>query len=360
MKKRTFLKNLGLGAGATLLLPNLITSCDTPQSEEFKLWVWTGGNDKDETQWMSEFKRLADAGFHGVFVGGGASVLEKAIPAAKEYGLEIHAWVWVTNQPGNKEAQAHPEWYAVSRDGNSSLDVRPYVDYYQWLCPSKPAVQEFLFNKLMAVCEIDGLDGIQLDYVRYCDVILPRGLWEKYDLVQDHEMAEYDFCYCDTCRSQFADKHGYDPLQIEDATSDENWRQFRYDSITNLVNKLAAGVHERKKQISASVFATPQLARKFVRQAWDEWDLDFVMPMIYYDFYAKDHDFIKTGTQEGVKALNGKIPLYTAQYLSEKNIEDVKMMVENSKAGGANGMALFNYSLMNDNFLEVIKTGAKA
>ena len=106
--------------------------------------------------------------------------------------------------------------------------------------------------------------------------------------------------------SKFANKHGYDPLELDDATSDENWRQFRYDSITNLVNKLAAGVHERKKQISASVFATPQLARKFVRQAWDEWDLDFVMPMIYYDFYAKDHDFIKTGTEEGVASTQWK------------------------------------------------------
>lgn len=125
--------------------------------------------------------------------GGGKQVLEKAIPVAKKHGLAIHAWLWTMNRPGDATAQNHPEWYAVSRKGNSSLDVRPYVDYYQWLCPTKQPVQEFVFEGMMEVCDMEGLDGIQLDYVRYCDVILPRGLWSKYDLVQDHEMAEYDF-----------------------------------------------------------------------------------------------------------------------------------------------------------------------
>jgi hypothetical protein len=150
MKKRTFIKQLGLGAGAALLLPNMLTSCQPTDEEDFKLWVWTGG-DKPIVQWDQEFKRLADAGFHGVMCGGGKNVLEKTIPIAKKYGLAIHAWMWVMNQPGNQETQAHPEWYAVSREGNSSLDVRPYVDYYQWLCPSKPEVQDYLFNRMMEV-----------------------------------------------------------------------------------------------------------------------------------------------------------------------------------------------------------------
>ena len=360
MNKRTFLKQLGLGTGAALAFPTFFTGCEATPNEDFKLWVWTGGDDKTSEDWKQEFTKLKEAGFHGVLVGGGHNTLPTAIPEAKALGLEIHAWVWTMNQPGDKEAQAHPEWYAVSREGNSSLDVRPYVDYYQWLCPNKPEVQEYIFNKMMDICDLEGLDGVQLDYVRFCDVILPPGLWSKYDLVQDHEMPEYDFCYCDTCRDKFKAKSGYDPLDKEDPSQDEDWRQFRYDSITEVVNKIAVGVHERKKKLSASVFASPSLARKFVRQAWDDWDLDFVFPMIYYKMYDEPVEFVKTATREGVDALKGSKPLYTAQYLHDKNAEEVRQSIEMAKAGGCEGLAVFNYSLLSDEFLEVIKAAQKA
>jgi uncharacterized lipoprotein YddW (UPF0748 family) len=136
-------------------------------------------------------------------------------------------------------------------------------------------------------------------------VILPRGLWSKYDLIQDHEMAEFDFCYCDTCRSKFKAQTGIDPMEMKEPSANEEWKQFRYDAITNMVNLIAEGVHERGKEISASVFATPTRARKLVRQAWDEWNLDFVFPMIYYKFYDEPVDFVRTGTAEGVDALAG-------------------------------------------------------
>ncbi|MFY0592418.1 family 10 glycosylhydrolase [Roseivirga sp.] len=356
MDKRKFIKQVGLGSAAIMASPLIFTSCDNSKEEDFKLWMWVGnGANKTETEWRTQLTRLKDLGFYGVLAGGGVETLNMTVPIAKSLGLEIHSWQWVMNRPGNKEAMAHPDWYAVSRDGNSSLDVNPYVGYYQWLCPSKPEVQDYIIKGMIDIAEVEGLNGVQLDYVRYCDVILPRGLWEKYDLVQDHEMPEYDFCYCDTCRGKFKAEQGYDPLDLDDPSQDKKWLQFRYDSITNLVNRIAIEVHKRNKKLSASVFATPNLARKYVRQAWDEWDLDFVFPMIYYQFYAEEIDFIRTGTQEGVDALKGSKPLYTAQYLSEKTTEDVEVMIEKVKAGGANGIAFYDYGLLNEEKAAVLE-----
>ncbi|MBO3700455.1 family 10 glycosylhydrolase [Roseivirga sp. E12] len=356
MNKRKFLKQLGLGSFAIAATPTLFSSCQSNPPEDFKLWMWVGGGaNKPEEEWREQFTRLSELGFHGVLAGGNVETLKTTVPLAKSLGLEIHSWQWVMNRPGNKEAMAHPEWYAVSRNGDSSLDVNPYVGYYQWLCPSKPEVQDYIINGMIDIAEVEGLDGVQLDYVRYCDVILPRGLWEKYDLVQDHEMPEFDFCYCDTCRNKFKSESGYDPLDLEDPSQDEQWLQFRYDSITNLVNRIAKEVHSRNKKLSASVFATPNLARKFVRQAWDEWDLDFVFPMIYYQFYAEPLDFVRTATAEGVKALGGSKPLYTAQYLSQKTTEDVTAMIEAAKAGGSNGLAFYDYGLLNEDKAKVLE-----
>ncbi|OEK01446.1 hypothetical protein BFP97_07895 [Roseivirga sp. 4D4] len=356
MNKRKFLKQLGLGSFAIAATPTLVSSCESTTPEDFKLWMWVGGGaNKPEKEWREQFTRLSELGFYGVLAGGNVETLKTTVPLAKSLGLEIHSWQWVMNRPGNKEAMAHPEWYAVSRNGDSSLDVNPYVGYYQWLCPSKPEVQDYIIKGMTEIAEVEGLDGVQLDYVRYCDVILPRGLWEKYDLVQDHEMAEYDFCYCDTCRNKFRSESGYDPLDLEDPSQDEQWRQFRYDSITNLVNRIAKEVHARDKKLSASVFATPTLARKFVRQAWDEWDLDFVFPMIYYDFYAEPIDFVRTATAEGVKALKGSKPLYTAQYLHDKTTEEVAVMIKEAKAGGSNGLAFYDYGLLNEDKAKVLE-----
>ena len=357
MNKRKFIKQLGLGSAALVASPVFFTSCETNTQEDFKMWMWVGnGTDKKEEEWRTQFTRLKELGFHGVMAGGGKETLKMTIPLAKSLGLEIHSWQWVMNRPGNKEAMAHPEWYAVSRNGESSLDVNPYVSYYQWLCPSKPEVQDYIIKGMIDIADLEGLDGVQLDYVRYCDVILPRGLWEKYDLIQDHEMPEYDFCYCDTCRDKFKSESGYDPLDQDDPSQDQKWKQFRYDSITNLVNRIAKEVHARDKKLSASVFATPDLARKFVRQDWDKWDLDFVLPMIYYQFYAEPMDFVRTATAEGVKALKGSKPLYTAQYLSEKTSEDVSAMMEATKAGGANGIAFYDYGLLDEEKTKVLES----
>jgi len=355
MDKRKFLKQIGLGSAALMATPVFFTSCESEAEEDFKMWMWVGnGANKTEEDWRTQLTRLKDLGFFGILAGGNADTLKMTIPIAKSLGLEIHSWQWVMNRPGNKEAMAHPDWYAVSRDGNSSLDVNPYVGYYQWLCPSKPEVQEYIIKGMAEIADIDGLDGVQLDYVRYCDVILPSGLWEKYDLIQDHEMPEYDFCYCDTCRGKFKSESGYDPLDLEDPSEDEKWREFRHDSITSLVNKIAKEVHARNKKLSASVFATPKLARKFVRQAWDKWDLDFVFPMIYYQMYDEQIDFVRTATMEGVEALNGSKPLYTAQYLNEKTSEDVSELIKKAKAGGANGIAFYDYGLLDEGKAEVL------
>lgn len=356
MDKRQFLKNLAAGSVAAFLAPSLLTSCDSGPAKDFKMWMWVGnGANKSEAEWKEQFTRLQSLGFHGVLAGGGVETLKMTVPLAKSMGLEIHSWQWVMNRPGNKEAQAHPEWYAVSREGNSSLDVNPYVGYYQWLCPTKPEVQDYIIKGMNEIAEVEGLDGLQLDYIRYCDVILPRGLWEKYDLVQDHEMPQFDFCYCDTCRSKFKAEQGYDPLEIEDPSQDEKWRRFRWDSITHLVNRIAEEVHARDKKLSASVFATPTLARKLVRQAWDEWNLDFVFPMIYYQFYDQDINFVKTGTQEGLAALKGSKPLYTAQYLHDKTPEDVSQMVQLVKEAGAQGIAFYDYGLLDEEKAEVLR-----
>ena len=309
MKRRDFLKTAA-GAAAVAgssTVTAALTGCapDSSRDTPFTLWTWVHGNrDYDADEWRRRFASLRESGFHAVLVGGGDIELVSA--AAHAEGIEYHRWFWTMNRNGDAWAQEnHPEWFTVSRNLESSLEKPPYVGYYKWVCPSRAPVRQYLSGRVGELAANPAVDGVHLDYVRHCDVILPRGLWETYDLVQDDEHPEFDFCYCGVCRDRFAALDGRDPLEIPDPPSDEAWRRFRWDSVTGAVRELAAAVHQQEKPITAAVFPTPEIARTLVRQAWDEWPLDRFFPMLYHSFYLEDVAWIGDGVREGVAALAG-------------------------------------------------------
>jgi uncharacterized lipoprotein YddW (UPF0748 family) len=202
------------------------------------------------------------------------------------------------------------------------------------------------------VAREEGVDGVHLDYIRYPDVILPRGLWEKYDLVQDTELPQFDFCYCDVCRDVFAQRTGVDPLDLPDPPADRAWREFRWESVTMAVEDIARVVRGENRQVTAAVFPTPDLARRLVRQAWETWPLDAVFPMIYHSFYEEPLTWVGDATRVGVDALAGQRPLYSGLYLPELTPEELAHAVEYARAAGAAGAALFESGGLSDEHLE--------
>ena len=100
-------------------------------------------------------------------------------------------------------AQKNPDWYAVNKKGQNSLEYRAYVDYYQWLSPFHPEARKYVINNAKKLMEVEGLASVHLDYVRYPDVILGADLQPKYNIVQDTEMPEYDYDYHPNARAGF-------------------------------------------------------------------------------------------------------------------------------------------------------------
>jgi hypothetical protein len=349
----------GLGGGA------LGAGCSRPDGADASMdtasapgpplgWTWVhGGNDRTPAEWRARFVELRDAGMHGVLVSGGDSALLS--DAARGAGLQFHRWIWTLNRSGDATVKAeHPEWFTVSRNGESSLEKPPYVGYYQWLCPTRQGVRDYLRDVVSDLASDPDLDGVHLDYIRHCDVILPRGLWEKYDLVQDEELPEFDFCYCDACREAFSTQSGRDPLELADAPADEEWRRFRWDSVTRLVNELAAEVHARNARITAAVFPTPTIARRLVRQAWEQWSLDAVFPMLYNGFYNESLDWIGASVGEGVAALPPDRPLYAGLYLPDLSPDQLREAVRIATSAGAAGFSMFEMNGISEAHRQVV------
>ncbi|TKG95914.1 hypothetical protein EYV94_06380 [Puteibacter caeruleilacunae] len=354
-----------------IMLLSIMCSCSNAP-KKIKCYAWVGGPGKaTDSMIVANFTDLKGKGIDGLMYHGdhNPATYKRVGKLAKEVGLEFHTWIPTMIQRTNPKLK--PEWYAINGKGESAFDKPAYVPHYQFLCPNREEVFEFLADLYGSVAEVEDVDGIHLDFIRFPDVILARGLWEKYGLVQDKEYPQFDYCYCDKCVADFKEKTGIDIRSVEDPSQVKEWRQFRYALITNLVNRLSDVVHGKGKKITAAVFPGPYAhAKQIARQEWEKWNLDAVYPMNYNDFYLEGTPWIGAMCKEGVEALNGSKPLYSGLFIcpkpenkaNEKDPENHGLLPEEledairqSIDNGAAGICLFTPGRMTDEHWEVFQ-----
>jgi uncharacterized lipoprotein YddW (UPF0748 family) len=211
--------------------------------------------------------------------------------------------------------------------------------------PARPEVREFVRDTVRELASIPGLTGINLDYVRHPDAILPSGLWSKYGIVQDKVYPAYDYGYTDYSRAKFKAQHGVDPFTLKDPESDAAWMKYRLDSVVDLVNDyLVPAAHAGGKTITADVFPGPSRARVMVRQDWGRFKLDAFLPMLYHAFYETGPEFVKTYTEEAVRTV--KAPVYSGLYVDPLSDEELARTIRMALDGGAAGVSIFDAGAM--------------
>ena len=336
------------------------------------VYAWLGGPGKaTDEEIRDNFTDLKNKGIIGLLYNGGhdPETYKRVGGIAHEVGLEFQTWIPSMIQGENPKLP--PDLYAYNGLGESAWDKPAYAAYYKFLCPSREEVYNFLEELYVQIASLEEVDGIHLDYIRFPDVILARGLWDKYGLVMDREYPQYDYCYCDHCVEEFHEQSGIDIRSVEDPSQVEEWKQYRYDLITGIVNRLSESVHARGKKISAAVFPGPNsVAKKIVRQEWDTWNLDAFFPMNYNDFYLEDTHWIGEVTLEGVTALDHRKPLYSglficpnpetkSQQADPENHgllpEELEDAIRESMENGAEGICLFTPGRMTAAHWEVLK-----
>ncbi|NOR87865.1 MAG: hypothetical protein GQ527_09670, partial [Bacteroidales bacterium] len=156
-----------------------------------RFWVWMGANkDYSIEKWEEVFYELNSLGIRGVLVSANPVVIRKIIPIAEKYQIQVHIWMWALNR-----GDAPPEYLSVNDLGKSLAEEKAYVGYYKFMSPALAEVHQFVKSKVAELQRIDGIAGIHLDYIRYVDVFLPKGLLPKYQLIQDDILPEFDYGY---------------------------------------------------------------------------------------------------------------------------------------------------------------------
>ncbi|MEE9361569.1 MAG: family 10 glycosylhydrolase [Cellulophaga sp.] len=330
------------------------------EKDSFMFWTWiTADSTRTDASYTEEFAKYKTNGIDAVLINTLTvpELLDRLTPLAVKEGLEVHAWIMAINRPGDKIAEQHPEWYAVSRDGKSCYDEPPYVGYYKWMCPTRKESRQHILNLVEGLAKVDGVASVHLDYIRYSDIYLPISLLPKYNLVQDKELPEFDFCYCDVCTSEFEKIHHKNPKDFTDPAIDMEWKNFRLNKVKSIVDEAYEIAHANNKKLTAAVFPYPEMADHMVRQRWDKWNIDVVLPMIYHGFYDEEVDWIGYATAQGVKDLEGKdVELHTGVLVSGMSSAAITEAIQYAKDNGARGVAFYDGPAITEEQLAAIKS----
>lgn len=321
-----------------------------------KFWVWRGGGPDISDQEIEQIlRKLDDAGIKGFLLSSNVDLLNKVLCKAKQYNIKVHAWMWTMNRGDSK-----PEWLSYNQLGKSLAEEKAYVNYYKFMCPALPEVKEFIKSKMDELAEVEGLEGIHMDYIRYVDVILPIGLQPKYGLVQDHIMPEYDYGYHPYMRKLFEEKYGVDILDIEDPGNNQKWIEFRLNQLNQTIDEIRDHVVKKDLKITAAVFPTPDMSAAMVRQDWRNWKLDCYFPMVYHNFYNEDINWIRKVIEEDRQQIGEDAGLFCGLYLpSLQKEKELTMAINAAFDGGADGVSFFSYGGLKENVIRQIKEFTK-
>jgi hypothetical protein len=338
-----------------LLAAAIAVSCNETQKEEPAtypmFWTWLEG--LPDVDMEASFKAMHEAGIDGVMLH--AVTKEdylRDIAIAKKYGITVYAWLWTLNPPRQdrpRMLEEHPEWFDVNRNGQSLADFKAYVSSYKFMCPVLPEVRENLVERVKWLCEIDGIEGICLDYCRLVDVVLPISLSYNYKITQDGEVfPQWDFGYHPAMIEEFQKEFGYDPRDQEDPSRDPKWQKFRCDKISECANLMAETIRSYGKVVTASPFATPNVASFMVAQDMGDWDLDIVFPMLYTAFYTQEAGYAYEGTIENNRDKNPKTVLGAGLDTElGDNPEEIFAKMDNAFKAGAQAISLYTIAGLN-------------
>lgn len=338
-----------------LLAAAIAVSCNETQKEEPVTYpmFWTWLEDLPDVDMEASFKAMHEAGIDGVMLH--AVTKEdylRDIAIAKKYGITVYAWLWTLNPPRQdrpRMLEEHPEWFDVNRNGQSLADFKAYVSSYKFMCPVLPEVRENLVERVKWLCEIDGIEGICLDYCRLVDVVLPISLSYNYKITQDGEVfSQWDFGYHPAMIEEFQKEFGYDPRDQEDPSRDPKWQKFRCDKISECANLMAETIRSYGKVVTASPFATPKVASFMVAQDIGDWDLDIVFPMLYTAFYTQEAGYAYEGTIENNRDKNPKTVLGAGLDTElGDNPEEIFAKMDNAFKAGAQAISLYTIAGLN-------------
>ena len=325
------------------------------------IWITTDGP-RSNDEWDAIMRKLKTNGLNAAFVRvaqGGKAIypskvvaqdvwaseaegdeLAKAVTAAHNHGIQLHAWKVCFNMGSEK---ARPEGSAPFRFYQRMVKedrlVRdPNGKQGNWLNPSDPRNHDLEVRVASEIVQKYDVDGYHLDYIRYPD-----------ESSRDFP-GEFPLHFGDVSRREFE--------KVVLGSSVKNWpedvisgpHKMRYetwerDNITRLVARLRTELKAKRPTalFSAAVWRKAHLYRSRLKQDWPRWGRDGLVDFLVLMAYEKELADFRTVVARDFSHICGRVPFVVGiggflPLQPEAVVEQVKA----SRELGADGFALFS------------------
>lgn len=272
----------------------------------------------------------------------GFDVLKAYTELAKEYGMEIHAWVENnfigvgSVDQGGPVARKNPEWLMRSRSGSDRLNVPVYNTYFYFANPALPEVRDFVSELYKEIVKKYDIKGMHLDYIRFPE---PNGTVNG--VLDDFGYDEYTKNLYKTARNI-----DIDPVEITpEHELWKDWCKFRADLINTFVYRAVSEAKSIKPdiKITSDIWANFDDAPYKKMQEARDWAskgyMDSLIPMSYYG----DLKPVKAETQATLDVAGGLCSVTTGLGVTAAgNFEMLSGQIVAVRDLGADGVSFFD------------------
>jgi uncharacterized lipoprotein YddW (UPF0748 family) len=275
--------------------------------------------------------------------------LALAVEEAHRRGVELHAYMnvfpaWRSQDfPPARAHQlwtAHPDWFMVDAAGNKMVprDHRfgPHPDWYAFISPGIPAVQDYLASVFEEVARNYDVDGIHFDYIRY-----PAEIHEVAAGSEARERRLGNWSYDPISLGRFMQETGIERPDDDPAA----WRRWRGEQVTATLRKIHArclAVHP-ELIFTAAVAADPEHGRDDLMQPSLVWLDEGLLEACTTMNYTSDNDRFRNLTEKFL-GLKGERGLLVPGMSFGGNAETVLQQIGITRELPTAGFAGFAYS----------------
>ncbi|GAB4185738.1 MAG: hypothetical protein Kow00105_00110 [Phycisphaeraceae bacterium] len=205
--------------------------------------------------------------------------LKLAIREAHKRGIELHAYVnvfpaWLSKKyPPRDSGQLwweHPDWFMCDAAGyrmlprDKELDEGVKRDWYSFISPGVPEVQDYLVELFTELATQYDIDGLHYDYIRY-----PKEITEVKAGYEDRVKRLGNWSYDAVSLARFSKDTGIAAPDLDP----QAWVDWRAAQITEVVRRTSEQVRRVRPDIiiSAAVMADPDDAYRTKMQDYVRW-----------------------------------------------------------------------------------------
>lgn len=281
-------------------------------------------------------------------------VLEAWVNEAHKRNIKVHVWFesfYVGNQSPKLNALSilavKPQWMNRTKQ---KAEFDGYVTHPQehngyFLDPANPEVTEFLLKLISEVSSRYKIDGLNIDYVRYPNI--SKENWNN------------QWGYTKYAREEFFQIYAYDPMEIQPKSAMwDNWSAYRRDKITNYIEDASKIVRKNNVLFSAVIFPDYKVSLQTKFQDWTRWIENGYMDAITPLILTGDEELAKSMLEEIKKKTDNDAKIYPGLFAGfiESDPEDLLRQIHIARKLKMNGIILFDWAHLSDNYRDVLKT----